>query len=65
MEHDILQSPDPPPLEQFALMVRSAAQMESLRSIRRNAFLNAMANHAWSPHLKFIEDFMREHGIGF
>jgi hypothetical protein len=63
MKDDRLRSPDPPPLEQFALMVRGAALVESVRAIRKKVCLNAMVNAAWSPHLKFIDDFMREHRI--
>jgi hypothetical protein len=62
---NIPEIPAPPPLDQFKEEVTSAALVESLREIRRCAFLNAVADKAWCPHLQFVEDFMRARGISF
>jgi hypothetical protein len=67
MEHHSLPgNPDqPPPLDQFKEMVRSVALVESAKAIWQDTLGKEAKDEAWIPHLEFIEQFMRSHGISF
>jgi hypothetical protein len=55
----------PPQLELFKERVKSARTANLIRKIRHDTFVNAMWDKAWVPHLKFVDEFMRERDISF
>ena len=55
----------PPPLDLFQERVARAREANLIRKIRHDTFVNAMWDKAWVPHLKFVDEFMREREIGF
>ena len=55
----------PRALNEFKNRVKRALVSDSLRKIRHDTFVNAMWDRAWVPHLKFIDEFMRERCIDF
>jgi hypothetical protein len=55
----------PPTLDLFKERVRSAREAKLIRKIRHDTFVNAMWDKAWVPHLKFVDEFMRDRDITF